>query len=65
MKFIQSRALTKTWRIAAALLSVACILCTYALMVLPPLSSVTISPIIAILLATVFGLVAISGRAPV
>jgi len=65
MKLVQARSLSTPWRIAAALLAIACIIGTYAVVSLEGQLTVEFSPFVPALLAVVFGLVAVSGRAPV
>ena len=65
MKLFQARSLSKPWRIAAALLAIVCIICTYSVVALGSQLTVEFSPFVPALLALVFGFVAVSGRAPV
>lgn len=65
MKLIRARNLGKPWRIGAVVIAIACIICTCAIVALDGQISVDVSPFVPALLAPVFGLVAVSGRAPV
>lgn len=64
MKLFQARNLAGPWRIAAALIAIGCIMACYGAMAVEVQTTTNFAPIVPALLAVVFGLVAVSGRAP-
>ena len=64
MKLFQARSLSGPWRVAAAVLAVGCIIASYGAVAVQVQAATHVAPIVPALLAVVFGLVAVSGRAP-